>query len=163
MKTLKDLVSRKNHHFNIIDPDVLVADAITIMENKNTSYLVVMNAQNYLGLITDYDCMGKIIMHRKKAATTRVKEMMRTDLPVISMDEVYQKCLDIMSTFRIRHIPVFEEFHFITVISIDDLYKELILEERKDLPKQTEVIKTANPNPIQTKYETAPKLIGLYS
>lgn len=121
MKTLKEILATKTLHFNFVDPDTKVIDAIAMMKAENISYVIVMRDENYLGIFCEKDYTQKVILQNRNSSTTKVKDIMSVDFPIITYEDTYSKCMEIMNTFKVRYLPIFDGFSFKGVITINDL------------------------------------------
>ena len=134
MKTLLDVLSKKSLHFNFVSPDSKVIDAIALMKIEDMSYVVVMQDHNYLGVLTERDYTQKVILQNRNSSATMVKEIMNTDLPVVTVNDSCEKSMEIMNTFKVRYLPVFDGYTFKGVITINDLL-EASVEENETAKK----------------------------
>ena len=55
MSKIKDILTKKGPHFNIVTPETKVLDALTLMKAENLSYVVVMKDEQYVGLMSERD------------------------------------------------------------------------------------------------------------
>ncbi len=143
MKTLKQIIDKKTLHFNFVAPDTKVIDAIKLMKIENISYVIVMQGQNYLGIFSEKDYTQKVILQNKNSSETLVKEIMTNDLPVVTSEDSFDKCMEIMNTFKVRYLPMFDGYIFKGVITINDLL-EATLEEKKTPEKDENYLKDSS-------------------
>ncbi|OIQ96009.1 inosine-5'-monophosphate dehydrogenase [mine drainage metagenome] len=142
MKTLKQIINNKTLHFNFVAPDTRVIDAIALMKIENMSYVIVMEGQNYLGIFSEKDYTQKVILQNRNSSETFVKEIMTVDLPIVTSEDSFDKCMEIMNTFKVRYLPMFEGYVFKGVITINDLL-EATIEEKKSPEKNEHYLKDA--------------------
>ena len=127
MSLIASILSRKGRHAISVSPDTTVIDALRIMAEKNIGSIVVMDGDQYLGIITERDYSRKVILKGKHSDETKVSEIMSTDLPSVSPRDTVELCMQIMSDKNIRYLPVFEENRLSGIISMSDVVKETIL------------------------------------
>lgn len=123
------LLATRGPRIHLIDANATVLDALSALECENASYLVVMHGGKYVGVFSDKDYARKVVLQGKSAISTLVKEVMSADLPVISSDDNAEYCMMLMNAYKTRFLPVFDEFEFKTVITINDLVKEAFDDE----------------------------------
>ncbi|MEY3348977.1 MAG: CBS domain-containing protein [Bacteroidota bacterium] len=126
MKKIADIFKRKGTNNIVISPDEPVLNALKIMAEKNIGSVVVMNGQQYMGLITERDYARKVILHGKTSSELTVGEIMSSFLPKASLQSTIEECMEVMTNHNIRYLPVFEEDTYIGVVSIIDVVKETI-------------------------------------
>lgn len=126
MSKIKEILTKKGPHFNVVSPDTKVLDALTLMKAENLSYVVVMQETQYLGLMSERDYTHKIKLEGRKSESTLVKEIMNDDLPVISYADNLERCMILMNVYKTRYLPVFDEMQFQGIITMNDLMREVI-------------------------------------
>jgi len=126
MKKIADIFKRKGTNNIVISPDEPVLNALKIMAENNIGSVVVMNGQQYMGLITERDYARKVILHGKTSSELTVGEIMSSFLPKASLQSTIEECMEVMTNHNIRYLPVFEEDTYIGVVSIIDVVKETI-------------------------------------
>lgn len=114
-----------------VKPDTKVIDALTMMDEKNIGSVLVMDGGEYLGIVTERDYARKIVLRRKNSAQTKVSEIMTTDLPDVKSADSVAYCMKLMSDRNIRYLPVVENDRLIGIVSMSDLIRETILEQKE--------------------------------
>lgn len=130
MKNVSDIFKRKGLHNVTVSADTTVLDALKIMAEKNIGSVVVMEGDRYIGLLTERDYARKVILHGKSSAELTVGEIMSEYLPRATPRTSLEECMEIMTNHNIRYLPVFEGEDYVGVISIIDVVKETIIEQR---------------------------------
>jgi CBS domain-containing protein len=130
MKNVAHILARKGNNVISVNPDFHVLAALGIMAEKDIGSVVVMDGENYCGLLTERDYARKVILKGKTSADTRVGDIMSTDLPRISPSDTLEQCMRLMSEANIRYLPVFENDTLSGIISINDVVKETILDQQ---------------------------------
>ena len=129
MKTLNQLLQAKPHGILSIAPDARVFDALKLMADKNVGALLVMDAGQLIGIITERDYARKVILQGKSSLDTPVREIMTGKVLCVHPDQSVEECMSLMTDKRVRHLPVMEGARLIGVLSIGDLVKEMISEQ----------------------------------
>jgi predicted transcriptional regulator len=126
MRTVRDIIGKKANVFNTISGEETVYNALQLMNTLNLSYLVVMNDGVYKGVISERDYSRKVILMGRHSPETKVKEIMSVDIPVVSMDDSFERCLHLVDDHKTRYLLVFQDEQFVTVITINDLLRMVI-------------------------------------
>ncbi len=127
MKKVSHILKRKGSNVVSITPDVIVINALKMMDDKNMGSMVVMENGKYIGIVTERDYARKVVLKGKSSSSTLVREIMSTGLPRITPDNSVDTCMQIMSENNLRYLPVFENDELCGIISINDVVKETIL------------------------------------
>lgn len=130
MGTVNNILRTKANAIFSITPDTIVYEALELMVEKNVSALVVMENEKLAGIFTERDYARKVILKGKVSKETRIGEIMTEDLITVSPDSTIDDCMRLMTGKFIRHLPVVAGDHLIGIISIGDVVK-FIIEEQK--------------------------------
>ena len=133
MCKIKEILRKKGPHFNVVSPNTKVLDALTLMQSENYSYVVVMNDDNYLGIMSERDYIHKIKVLGNKQENATVNEILNRNLPVVNFEEDLNRCMVLMNVYKTRYLPVFDEFEFKGVLTMNDLMTEILEEKKYDL------------------------------
>ena len=125
MKVADILHSKGNNVFSV-KGDITVYEALKIMGEKNIGALLVMKDEALEGIISERDYARKIILKGKTSHETLVKEIMTEKVITVMPEDDIEKCMNLMSGKRIRHLPVTKENRVVGVISITDVVTAII-------------------------------------
>lgn len=126
MRIVREILKQKGPHSNFINENATVLRTATVMKSKNISYLIVRNKRQYVGIISERDCVYKLILRQKLPGNTLVHEIMTIDLPVISLDDKAEQCMHLINSSKSRYLAVFDNGKFKGIITIHDLIREAI-------------------------------------
>lgn len=140
MRKVADILNRKGASAVAVPPDCKAMDALRIMTEKNIGSLLVMDGGEFLGLISERDLVRKIMFKKKDPAITRVSEIMIPDLPAVQPSDTVEYCMQLMVEKKIRYLPVFENSLLSGIISMRDLVKETILEQKAKVTRPGDII-----------------------
>ncbi len=129
MKTVMQILKNKPSYFNVVTPTNTIIEALIIMKRENLSYVIVMQDEKYLGVMSEKDYSRKVILEGKDSSNTIVKDIMETDMPFVDINDTSDKCLAMMGTFNARYLPVLEDQHFRGIITIHDIMRVLLAEK----------------------------------
>jgi len=133
MRTVHHIMEGKGGQVWSVSPDATVFDALTLMAEKNIGALTVVEGEALVGIFSERDYARKVILKGKSSRELRVREIMTS--PVISAgpDQSVGEIMAIMTEKHFRHIPVVKEGKLAGIISIGDVVKEIIAEQRSTI------------------------------
>lgn len=131
MKLVCHLLDSKGRDVVSIAPDASVLDAIRLMSDRGIGALVVMDGNKLAGILTERDYARKVILKGRASDATEVREIMTTDVITTTSSESVEKCMNIVTDKRIRHLPVVDEGKIVGMISIGDLVKAIISDQQQ--------------------------------
>lgn len=126
MEKITNILSKKHPHFNTITPVCSVQEALQRMSCENVDHLIVLDGDNYLGVLSEHDITRKLIFINKPLNKILVRDIMNTGLPVSDVEDTIEHCMLLMRQFNVRFLPVFEGLTFKGIISSDDIIKEAV-------------------------------------
>jgi CBS domain-containing protein len=130
VKTVRQIVEAKQHKLLSIAPDATVYDALKTMADYEIGALVVLKDGHLAGIFSERDYARKIILHGKSSKETLVSEIMTPRVVCVGPEQSVDQCMALMTDKRVRHLPVLEHKRVIGLISIGDVVKEVISEQR---------------------------------
>lgn len=137
MKNVAQLLEGKGREVHTIGPDARVIDALKLMAEKDVGALIVTEGGKPAGIISERDYARKVILHGKSSHDIAVREIMTSKLVTVQPRQTVEECMALMTSKRIRHLPVIEGERLVGVLSIGDLVKEVIAEQEATI-KQLE-------------------------
>jgi CBS domain-containing protein len=108
-----------------------VFEALEFMADKNIGAVLVIDDGVLVGIFSERDYARKVVLAGRSSQTTLVREVMVTSLITIEAGEPLDHCMQLMTDHRIRHLPVFASGQLIGVISIGDVVRQMIIEQRQ--------------------------------
>jgi CBS domain-containing protein len=134
MHTVSSILTRKGRPSIHVSPDTTVIEALEIMAEKNIGSVVVMDGDQYFGIMTERDYSRKVILKDKHSTSTKVSEIMSTDMPSVKPGDTVDHCMQVMTEKNIRYMPVFDNNNKLTgIISMSDIVKETIIMQRETI------------------------------
>src|SRR5688572_6530553 len=130
MKTVRDILKVKGADVWCVEPDATVFAALQRMAEKEVGALVVTEGAQIVGLISERDYARKVILHGRASPTTLVKEIMTSHVVYTHLDQSIEECMALVTEKRIRHLPVIDEGNLVGVVSIGDLVKSIISDQK---------------------------------
>jgi CBS domain-containing protein len=124
------LDSKPDHTVYTITPTVSVFEAVKLMAEKSIGALVVLEGEKVVGMITERDYARKIVLMARSSKETAVRDIMTTSVMYVRPDHTSEDCMVLMTEHRVRHFPVIDNGKLIGLISIGDLVKDIISEQK---------------------------------
>ncbi len=133
MRTVRQLLEAKNPAIHAIRPDAPVLDAIRLMAEARIGALLVMDGPRLVGILSERDYARKVVLQGRSSADTPVHDIMTADVIVASSLDTSDRCMQVMTEHRIRHLPVVDGGDVVGIVSIGDLVKAVIEDQRAEL------------------------------
>jgi CBS domain-containing protein len=124
--TISEILKNKPSQIWSISPEATVFEAVQMMAEKNVGALLAMAEGKLHGVITERDYTRKVAIKGRASRETKVREIVST--PVISATPTHtvEECMRLMTTHRVRHLPVLERDAVVGIVSIGDLVNWII-------------------------------------
>lgn len=146
MGKVKNILQAKGGVVVSVEPTITVYKAIELMSEKNISSLLITDPQGkLLGIFTERDYARKLILKGKSSKDTLIKELMTQNPVTVAPDSSIEDCMKVMTDKHIRHLPVLDNGKVMGMISIGDLVR-FIIEEQKGIIQDLEQYITGHHN-----------------
>lgn len=133
MHTLRQLLGSKAPEIYAVASGDSVIDAIRLMAEKSVGAVLVMDGASLAGIVSERDYARKVVLHGRSSADTSVRDIMTPGVITVGPNHTVEHCMQLMTDHRIRHLPVLEDGEVIGVISIGDLVKAVIEDQKVQL------------------------------
>ena len=137
MRSVSDILTIKGHEIWSVAPDSTVLAALELMAEKNIGAVMVLVDQELQGIFSERDYARKIILKGKTSADTLVREAMTERVAYVGPHNTLEECMALMTEKHFRHLPVMEGNRLLGLISIGDVVKEIISNQKIEI-KQLE-------------------------
>lgn len=124
------LNSKPDLTVHTVTPATSVFDAVKLMAEKNIGALLVMEDVKIVGIITERDYARKIILMGRSSKETPVRDIMTSPVMYVRPNQTNEECMALITDNRIRHLPVMDGDKLLGLISIGDLVKDIISEQK---------------------------------
>lgn len=129
--TVNQILNAKGKNVYSVLSSTTVYEALKVMGEKNIGAILVMDDSELKGILSERDYARKIVLKDKSSKETFVHEIMESNFFTVKLSDDLDACMELMSTKRIRHLPVLEDEIVVGIISISDVVKAII-EVQKD-------------------------------
>jgi len=133
MTSVRQLLDRKGRQVFSIAPGTAVLDAIRTMAERHVGALLVMEGEKLSGIVSERDYARKVILMGRSSADTPVRDIMTATVITVQPETAVEKCMQIMTERRVRHLPVIEGGRVVGMVSIGDLVKAVIAEQQQQI------------------------------
>ena len=142
--TVNQILSEKGADVYSIISTISVYDALKVLGEKNVGAVLVIEEGILKGILSERDYARKIVLKNKASKDTIVSEIMETNLITVGPTDSLDYCMELMSSKRIRHLPVVEEGLVLGVISIGDVVKSIIEVQKETIQHLDSYINGSN-------------------
>ena len=133
MARLEDFLKQnENRQIWTILKDQSVMQALILMSEKNIGAIIIVDNNNIpIGIFSERDYARKIILKGKNSKDTLLEEVMTKELITVTRDFKIDQCMELMTKHKIRHLPILENKKVAGIISIGDVLKIMIKEQKE--------------------------------
>jgi len=130
MVTVKDILDTKGHDVWSVRPDDTVYNAVKLMAEKGIGCLLALDDEKLVGVVTERDYARKVVLEGQSSRDLHVSDVMTRKVLCVSPERSTDECMALMTEKRVRHLPVVDHKQVVGIISIGDLVKAVISEQR---------------------------------
>ncbi len=141
MATIRDLLINRTIHY--IQPRQTVLEAAKYMVDANIGAAPVLDDTTLVGIFSERDIMSKVVTHGLDPQTTRIAEVMSTDLRTLAPESSCEEAMVMMQTHGIRHLAVCEGSTLVGFLSLRDLLRHTLEEKSGEADMMRAYIQTS--------------------
>lgn len=130
MAIIRQLLDKKGYKIWSTSPDDTVLDALKLLAEKNIGALVVLDNDDLVGIVSERDYARKVVLLGKASVNTPIRDIMTEKVVTVTPQTKVSEAMNVMTDHHFRHLPVVEEGKVVGVISIGDLVKSIIDEQK---------------------------------
>lgn len=140
MSNIATILARKGSSYVTVNPANTVLEALQLMADKNVGAVVVKDDESYYGIFTERDYSRNVILKNRHSSETKVKEVMSVNLPELKPLDTLNHCMQLMADHNVRYLPVIEEGKMNGIISITDVIREKVIDQKEVIKHLKEYI-----------------------
>ncbi|WP_113663971.1 CBS domain-containing protein [Pedobacter nanyangensis] len=133
MKTVQQIFDNKPLQIFSVTANTSVLDALKLMTEKNISALLIMEDEQLLGIFTERDYARKIVLQGKASKNTPISEAMTANPITVTLAHSIDSCMQLMTDRHIRHLPVVADYKAVGMVSIGDVVKFIIADQKQTI------------------------------
>ncbi|RME93289.1 MAG: CBS domain-containing protein [Verrucomicrobia bacterium] len=126
LATADAILRRKGRQVYWVSPDTTVFEALKVMREKNVGALLVMEDDRLVGIFSERDYARKVAIEGRDSRVTPVRDITTKPVHTITPQTPISECMEMMSKYRVRHLPVLEDDRVVGVISVGDVVQWII-------------------------------------
>lgn len=130
MNFVSQILKNKGDKIWSIAPDETAFKALQLMADENLGCLLVLDKGKAVGIFTERDYARKVILKGKSSKTTPVSELMTKEVLFVDTGTTVEDCMVLMTEKCVRHLPVVEEKKLVGLVSVGDVVKQLIVDQK---------------------------------
>jgi CBS domain-containing protein len=132
MLTVRQFIEQTKRPTWTLSSNNTVRQALQLMADKNIGAIVIKDQDELIGIFSERDYARKVVLKGKNSTDTKLAEVMSKEVITISSDMQIDACMQLMTDKRVRHLPVVDNGKSIGIISIGDVVR-LMIDEQKYL------------------------------
>ena len=130
MKTVAQVLESKAQEVVSVSPDSSVYDALAQMAERQVGAVLVLERGTLVGILSERDYARKVVLLGKTSRETTVRAIITERVVGVRPTHMLDECMALMTDKRVRHLPVLDGNRVTGVISIGDVVKEMIAEQK---------------------------------
>jgi CBS domain-containing protein len=142
MATAMDVLAGKPRALHAIDPDDPVLEAIQLMAEHGIGALLVIRGGELLGIVSERDYARKVILLGRSSSDTPVWQIMSSPVLTVAPGSSVEHCMQVMTERRVRHLPVVDAGLVVGMLSIGDLVRAVLEQQRRQISELEQYIRS---------------------
>jgi CBS domain-containing protein len=126
MHTVKDILKDKGDAVWCVRPTNTVLEALGIMAEHDVGAVLVMDGEKLVGILSERDYARKVVLMGRSSRESQVQDVMTSHVVCVAPERSVDECMALVTTRRLRHLPVVDHKRVVGIISIGDLVKTTI-------------------------------------
>lgn len=144
-KPITSILQRKGDWVITTHRSATVLETIERMVDHNVGAIIVTDRNRIEGIFTERDYLRRVTLQGRSAETTRIEDVMTTEVVTVTPQATIRHCMETMTNFRCRHLPVEREGQLAGIISIGDCVKTLFSSAEEQVEELTHYISGTYP------------------
>jgi len=139
------LLDKKGRAVWSISPQETVYRAVQMMSERQVGALIVLSGSHLAGIVSERDYARKVILKGRNSQFTSVGEIMTTPVLYVNPEQTLDECMRLMTTRRIRHLPVVDREAVVGVLSIGDVVNWIVSSQQQTIKHLSNYINGSYP------------------
>jgi CBS domain-containing protein len=120
---IADVLKNKGAGVLTVAPDTTVSDLLSGLVTRNVGAMVVVGPDGLVGIVSERDVVRMLHDHGAAALGRSVADIMTSEVITCTPDDSVDGLSVLMTTHRVRHVPVMDNGHLVGIVSIGDVVK----------------------------------------
>lgn len=142
MTTVRQILDDKGHDVWSVGPEAMVLDAIRLMADKDVGALMVLEDGRPVGIFTERRYAREVFLQGRASPNTKISDVMETQVVCAQLRQTVEECMALMTDKKIRHLPVMDDNRLVGMISIGDLVKNKIADQKFEIEQLEQYIRS---------------------
>jgi len=142
MTTVRQILGKKGHKVWSVSPDAMVLDAIREMADKDIGAKMVLEDDRPVGIFTERRYARDVFLLGRASPTTKISDVMESHVVYAQLEHTVEECMALMTEKKIRHLPIMDGNRLIGIVSIGDLVKNKIADQKFEIEQLEQYIRT---------------------
>ncbi len=142
MTTVRQLLKDKGEEVWSVGPDAMVLDAIQLMADKDIGALMIVEDGRPLGIFTERRYAREVFLQGRASPTTKISDVMETEVVCAQPGQTVEECMALMTDKKIRHLPIMDGNRLAGIVSIGDLVKNKIADQKFEIEQLEQYIRS---------------------
>lgn len=140
MRNVNQILEGKGGRITAVPQEAPVLEVIRLMAEHHIGSVLVMQGHELVGIATERDYARKVILQGRSSAETPVAQIMSSPVVTVLPTDTAQTCMQLMTSRKIRHLPVVEDGRVLGLVSIGDLVKAVIEDQQQEIAQLQQYI-----------------------
>ena len=134
MERVADVLGRKYPQFNTVSPNHCLSDALYQMAAENVEYLIVLEDESFMGIISRDEVANKALLEEKPIKQVKVKECINKSIPVATLSDSVEYALELLDRHNTKYLAVYDRFDFKGIVTNYDLMQQALSKRNRNRP-----------------------------
>ncbi|MFM9998629.1 MAG: CBS domain-containing protein [Burkholderiaceae bacterium] len=130
MRTVAQFLVGRSGPIWAVHPDNTVREALVLMAENNIGAVLVLVESRLAGVFSERDYARKVALQGRSSGSTPVREIMTSKVICVGPEQPIEDCMELMTHHHIRHLPVVKGDNLLGMISIGDVVREMMAEQK---------------------------------
>jgi CBS domain-containing protein len=133
MKPINELLKKRDSALYQVAPDVMVFDGLKLLASYGVGAILVMEGGKLVGIFSERDYTRKVALQGRSSRETTIADIMTREVISVPPTAGTRLCMALMSTKKIRHLPVVDGNKVLGMISIRDIMDDIIADHEQTI------------------------------
>lgn len=138
--TIRHVLQNKGVEVATVRPESTVLDALRLMAERDIGAVLITENEQLMGIFTERDYARKVALKGRTSATTAVRELMTPNVCTITPLHTIEEVMSVMTENRFRHLPVVEHGRLCGIVTIGDMVKATIAQQKMTIEQLSSYI-----------------------